>query len=364
MYLKNLEFVSFRNLENTEYTPCENINVVYGDNAQGKTNLLEAVWMFCGAKSFRGTRDKGLVNFNAEFSRLDARFFSAGREQNARIKIDFRRTAVLNGVELPSVYDLNNSFCAVVFAPDHLNLIKGEPKLRRSFLDTAISSLRPNYQKNLSIYIKALKQRNAVLYETLRRPSKSTDSSELLEIFENVLAEAGAYIIRQRYKYIESLNDSARKIYMNLCDGKEDFVLTYSSTFGAEITGAELKEELQISRSRDIQAGITGIGPHRDDVDFFINYKPVRIFGSQGQQRSAVLSLKLGEAEILKKHCGEQPVAILDDVMSELDPRRQDYILNHIKDWQVFISCCDPDIAAKLKSGKSVKIENGKLIGN
>ena len=357
MRVLGLTLENYRNLSTVHFSPFDGINVIYGNNAQGKTNLIEALWLFCGQKSFRGSKDSELVAFEKEKAKLSLDFFSGDRQQKAEIFITNKREFILNSVPQTNATRLCESFCAVVFAPSHLSLIKDGPKARRQFLDTAISGLRPQYGKNLHSYNRAIMQRNAIL----RDIKEHSELLDMLDAFEDRIAETGAKIISQRQKYLEAISAVAPKIYSGLSKGQEEFTLEYCCTakYGQETEA--LKAALKHARTEDMQTGTTSVGPHRDDIEFSVNRLSVKSFGSQGQQRSAVLSLKLSEAEVLKRFSGEQPIAILDDVMSELDMDRQDYIFNHIKGWQVFITCCDPNSVLKLAEGKIFKMENGKL---
>ena len=363
MKVSRLSFEGFRNLETGSYFPCEGVNVIVGENAQGKTNILEAIWLFTGTKSFRSAKDKEMIAFGAEQSRLQMDFFAAEREQQAEIQILNRRTAFLNGIKQPSPTKLAGVFCGVVFSPTHLSLVKGSPAERRRLIDAALCQLKPSYIQALSEYARVLEQRNALC------KTKNTGEAveEMMDLWDRQLAQSGCRIIHARRQYLYRLAPIARHIYQGLSSGKEEFDLQYASSVPClqEETAAEIAAHLYNSlrehRKEDFSAGFTTIGPHRDDMEILINGFSAKSFGSQGQQRSAVLAIKLAEAALLEEVSGEKPIALLDDVMSELDRSRQEYILNHIKDWQVFITCCDPSPLSALKSGKTVVVTNGKL---
>ncbi|MBQ3259403.1 MAG: DNA replication/repair protein RecF [Clostridia bacterium] len=363
MQVKRLVYQRFRNLVDGVFEPYEGVNVITGENAQGKTNLLEAVWLFTGGKSFRGAKDRELVAFDAEDSRLTLDFLAAGRDQQAVIDVKQRRTASLNGVAQSSAAKLAGVLCGVVFSPAHLSLIKGGPAERRHLMDAAYCQLRPSYVKTLTEYTRILTQRNALC----KAGSMGAGADELFELWDRQLAQAGCLLIHARQVYLKSMLPKARDIYGGLSGGKEEFDLRYVSTVpltegqtAGEIA-AEMYKELRIRRKDDLAAGFTTVGPHRDDLDVLINGHSARQFGSQGQQRSAVLAIKLAEATLLKDVTGERPIALLDDVMSELDTTRQDYILNHIKDWQVFITCCDPTPLLRLSDGREFGMKRGVL---
>lgn len=361
MKINRLEAENFRNLKNTA-VDFEGVNIIYGENAQGKTNLIEALYLFTGSKSFRGTRDSDLICFEKEKARLKIDFESGGREQTAQITIDAKKTASLNGIKKKSASQLGDEIKAVVFSPSHLMMIKGGPLERRKFIDDALCQIKSNYYNVLKNYGRALQQRNIVLKDI----SLSADLRSMLYVWDAALAKEGAKIIYQRSKYTEALLPYVREIFSGLSAGTENIDIKIAGEFDySGVSQKEAEEKLlkifNENQNTDILNRITKAGPHRDDIDILINGKSARLYGSQGQQRSCVLALKLAEASLLRDKTGIQPVALLDDVMSELDEKRQDYILNHIKDWQVFITCCDAQSILRLKGGKTVKIENGAV---
>lgn len=352
----------FRNLNEFEFDPTETVNVIYGDNAQGKTNLLEALWVFTGGKSFRGSKDSELIAIGSENSVLELDFFAYHREQTAKIKIEGKRENSVNGILKKTSAEMVGEFSCVFFAPSSLNLIKEGPAMRRKFLDAAICQAKPVYTSVLSRYNKALKQRNALLKDI----KYSSSLLDLLEVWEEELAVTGAQVIVFRNAYTEKLFPKVKSSYSGISGEKEEIEIKYiSETPNFNMKKLEiydiLRNELKKVRSYDIKQGFTSIGAHRDDLDIKINGLSAKAFGSQGQQRSCVLALKLAEAAVLKDVTGEEPVALLDDVMSELDLNRQDYLLNRLKDNQVFITCCDPAPLLRLTDGKVFKMENGKL---
>lgn len=362
MLVNQLEIKNFRNIEYTGISPCEGINIIYGENAQGKTNLLESIWLFSGCRSFRGSKDNEIINFNSTRANLYMDFFAYDRKQNASLEISEGRKFILNGVKLKASSQIMGEFLCVVFSPEHLSLVKDGPYERRRFLDVAISQLKPKYAVTLSQYNKAINQRNILLKDI----AYHSELYDTLDIWEDRIAFFGSEIIRQRYGYINKLSLYANEIYDGLSSEREKLNIGYKQQ--AIIEGdskQELYENLKVqlyqSRRNDLVTGSTSIGPHRDDLSIKIDGLSARNFGSQGQQRSCALALKLGEAAVVKNFSGEQPVALLDDVMSELDINRQNYILNHIKDWQVFITCCDPANLKNLKDGKKFLMKDGRL---
>lgn len=363
MKVTKLEAVSFRNIKTEVLEPCEGVNIIYGNNAQGKTNLLEAIWLFTGCRSFRGSKDAELINFNSAKSMLSLDFYGYDREQNLYLEIEKGRKFMLNGVKQSTSSKIMGEFLAVVFSPVHLSLVKDGPYERRRFLDIAISQLKPKYAVTLMQYNKALSQRNILLKDI----AFHAELYDTLDIWEDRLAFYAGEIIRQRVGYINRLTSFCEEIYDGISCGREKLELSYFQqcpAFGEskQELYENIKSLLFAARKNDIATGFTSVGPHRDDISIRIDGLAARSYGSQGQQRSAALSLKLGEAAMVKSFTGQQPVALLDDVMSELDEARQNYILNHIKDWQVFITCCDPSSVANLKYGKAFEMKDGRIV--
>lgn len=355
MTVKELSFENFRNLENNIIFPSDGINVIYGDNAQGKTNILECLWLFTGGRSFRGSKESELVNFDNDFSKIHLKFEARDREQEINIMVKGgRRYAELNDVKKNYISQIVGSFCCVVFSPNHLTLIKNGPEERRKFIDGAICQIKPSYSSVLSKYHKILNERNALLKDI----KYHSELMDMLEIWDERLSTQGAIISIERISYMKSFSEFCSEFYSGISKGIEKMDISYKLSYSNEVVSDVyiLKEKLQKmlikSQQNDIYQGYTGVGPHRDDLSVMINGKNARNFGSQGQQRSAVLAMKLAEASVLKYENGEQPVILLDDVLSELDSKRQDYLLNELSEKQVFITCCESEIMAKLKEGK------------
>lgn len=361
MKIKKLSLKGYRNIKNMEIFPSEGINIIYGDNAQGKTNLLEGIWLFTGCKSFRGTKDTELVGFNQSFARLDMDFNAFDRDQNASIVIESNRRASLNGVQLSSAARMMGEFLAVVFSPAHLSLVQAGPSQRRRFLDTALSQVSRRYAAALTEYNKVLLQRNYLLKD-IPRHSELLDT---LDIWDFQLAGAAKVILEERISYTDKIKQIAKEIYGGLSSSTEEMSMSYQRKVPEGLPAdSEPSLLLKQTRREDILSGSTNYGIHRDDLQIEINALSAREFGSQGQQRSSALALKLAEARIVKDFTGEQPIALLDDVMSELDPSRQDYILNHIQGWQVFITCCDPSAKLRMYKGSSFEVQKGNVVDN
>lgn len=365
MIVKKLSFEHFRNLKSSSIVPCEKVNVIYGENAQGKTNLLEALWLFCGGHSFRSAKEQEMIGFENDYFRLSMDFFSEERDQTAEITFAQNKKSVkINGVEKNSSAYLTEKFSAVVFSPEHLTLIKRGPQIRRKFIDAAICQRKIRYASVLSRYQQILNQRNALLKDI----SRHRELMDVLSIWDESLCAAGAEILRERFLYIKQIREYAQKYHLGISFEKEQLGIGYISTCSAEEddTLEKLKEKLsdalKKSVEEDCRFGNTSSGPHRDDIEFSINHLSARHYASQGQQRSAVLSLKLAEAELLYENRGERPVILLDDVLSELDSKRQDFLLNRVEDYQVFVTCCEESNKEQLRHGKIFYVKNGEII--
>ena len=353
MKVKNLKLENFRNISNLNLEFDEEINIICGENAQGKTNIIEALWLFSGAKSFRNSKDQELIKFGENVAKISAKFDMLGVQNDVSIKINDKKTAYLNEKKLSNTSNLAGKYNAVVFSPTDLNLVTDGPEKRRRFLDIAIGQLYPNYIEILRNYSRAIMQRNKIIKDY--RYDKTI--SIMLDVFETEIVDMGNKIINYRKKYIEVLNKYVSNIYNGISSGKEQIEIFYiSKNDNLNI------ENIKNSREKDMFTSTTSIGPHRDDIIFKINGIDARSFGSQGQKRSVALSLKLAGAEVIKEVCGEYPICLLDDVMSELDENRQNYILNHIRNWQSFITCCDTSNIKNLKNGKVIKIKGGEVI--
>ncbi len=362
MRVDGLTFQNFRNLAIGEIEPCADVNVIYGENAQGKTNLLEAIWMFCGGHSFRGSKENEMIGFDKEFFRIGMDFFSGNRGQNAEITYTMNRKGVkLNGVEKNSSSYLTEVFSAVIFSPEHLSLIKRGPSLRRRFLDGAICQHHVRFASLLSTYQHVLNQRNTLLKDIYRH----SELKETLPIWDDSLINSGAQIIERRFDYFRQLREVAGVYHRGISGGKEELDIRYISSCGAiegdtrDSIQQKLYDAFRSARHDDYRSGYTTIGPHRDDLEITINGLSLRRYGSQGQQRSTVLSLKLAEAELLSERNEEKPVILLDDVLSELDSSRQDFLLNKVDGYQVFVTCCEQSNKEQLQTGKVFTIENG-----
>lgn len=362
MKITQYESQHYRNLEPITFTPDAGMNLLYGDNGQGKTNILESLWLFTGCHSFRTNKINELIQQGKTQAQVSVGFYAQDREQTATIRLNKKREAILNGVMKESPRQLLGEFYAVVFSPDELRIIKDGPGERRRFLDIAISQIKPNYASVLSQYMKTLQQRNAVLRQIAQQGSAVAE----LEPWDLQLARLGARIIRYRREYIAHLQAQARDIYAGISGKREQLSIDYLCCVTQEgqdtaVLADILCEILCKSREVDIRRQHTTCGIHKEDLLLCVNERSARHYGSQGQQRSCALALKIAEATLLFHMTQERPVVLLDDVMSELDEKRQRDLLQYLQDWQVFVTCCEPSRMVREQSGKAFYIAAGGL---
>lgn len=364
--VKTLRLINFRNYKDLFLDLNDNINIFIGKNAQGKTNLLEAVYMCATGHSFRTNRDKELISFNKKEAYVGSKVKIGENQKLIEIKLDKEgpKRIKINKLELSKQKELDSGLKIVVFSPDDLALIKGSPKERRFFIDMSISQIRPIYKYNINRYNKILSQRNSLL----KSDKSKNDIINLLEIFDIQLVKAGTEIIFSRIEFINKLSKIASTIHHKLTLGKEYLTLNYYSNINYdEATKKEIEKKLLQNiiknRNKDIILGSTSIGPHRDDIKININNLDSRIFASQGQQRTTVLSIKLSEVEIIKMERDTYPVLLLDDVFSELDYDRRRYLINSFKNTQTLITSTDiANLNEFVDLNKSIYyIENGNI---
>lgn len=366
MVVTALSIRDFRNIPLLDLNPSDGVNVIYGNNAQGKTNLLEALYLLTGQKSFRQTRENDFIRFGQKKAGIQAKFFAAGRDQEVSLTLEGgKRTALLNELPIP-VGELTGRFFAVVFSPAGLSLVQDGPSQRRGFLDSAITQVMPRYQKTMSDLSRVLFQRNSLLYDMSHRLA-SDDG--LLDVWDRSFSKLSYSIINARCRYLARLAPFGEEIYRGISGGKEAFTMAYHPSIPGE--WGQLKEQegeelifsaLQGARGEDLKNSCTTLGPHRDDLDLWVNGVSARAFGSQGQQRSCALTLKLAECGVIREVSGEQPVILLDDVLSELDKARRDYLLSGLAEGQLFITCCDRAGFSAIRSGMTWQIKEGALV--
>lgn len=357
MKIHSLYIQQMRNIKKAEFFPNPELTVIAGQNGQGKTNLLECVWLLTGAKSFRTSKDYDLVHTDFEYGRLEGKIETGDIEKNIELFVGGKqndikgRFAKINGVDYGRASSIAGIFTAVVFDPSYLRLVKGGPEERRKFLDAALCQLYPGYLTTLRRYNRALSQKNAQL-----KKYHSRESNIILDAYDAELAAQGEEIIRKRAAYLQQTAPRAEILYDEISKGTEILKIKYKPC----CLPGELAGLLSKKRNVDIQMGFCTAGPHREDFEFIINNTSARAFGSQGQQRSAVLSIKLAEAYTTKQITGQYPVLLLDDVLSELDESRQSFLLSKMGEIQSIVTSCDTSLFGRT-AGKIVKMQNGIL---
>lgn len=356
MYIKSLKLKNFRNYENAYIEFSPKTNILFGYNGQGKTNIIEALYYLQSGKSYRCRKDNETIMFDKNFSNIEIDFEVGGTSQKAEFYLSEKKSVSLNGIPIEKLSDLVGIFNMVIFTPDHLNLIKDGPGVRRSFIDSLISQLKPIYLKYLINYYHVLKARNAALKS--RKESLITNIS----IWDENLAYYGCEIFKMRDSMIREINENINKNSENLSSFESETIkLKYIPTIRGKISDTEnFKNQLNLNLERDKEKGMTHIGPHRDDFEIFMNGINLKKYGSQGQIRSCVLKLKLSECEIIKNRINEEPVLLLDDVLSELDEERRNYFINNITGKQVIITCTDKE-EIKNNEGYIFEIRNAKI---
>ena len=337
MILKSIELKNFRNYEDLDLKFDSGTNILFGDNAQGKTNILEAAYVSGTTKSHKGSRDKDMIRFGEDESHIRTIVEKQGKEYQLDIHLKKNRSKgiAINKVPIKKASELFGILNMVFFSPEDLNIIKNGPSERRRFLDAEICQLDKIYLSDLTRYNKILMQRNRLLKDMQHQPQLM----ETLPVWDMQLVEYGKRLIRRRRQFVEELSEIVTGIHRNISGKREELVLRYEPNIAAEI----LEDELNRVREKDRKYAQTSVGPHRDDISFFIRGVDIRKFGSQGQQRTSALSLKLSEIELVRQTIHDTPVLLLDDVLSELDSNRQNYLLNSIHDIQTMITCTGLD---------------------
>ncbi len=363
MKLLRVHADGYRNLTEIDIHPHEGMNINYGQNAQGKTNLIEAISLFSGRMRLHSQKDGREIAFDRESACLDVSFADEKREQTAKIVLAKKNQFFLNRVPLVSLSEFCNVFYTVTFLPSDLLIVQGEPRLRRKFSDDAVAQIHATYSSFCGDYERVLSQRNALL------KNMGKNAAEVLEVWDLQLARLGTIITILREDYFRKLLSFFQKIYEEISTKTEQVSLKYHSTvfeneLGQTYTDDKVSaylDKLKCAREQDMLLGYTSVGVHRDDFEVKINGNSAREYGSQGQQRSIVISLKLAQAKLLKSIVGTEPIVLLDDVMSELDAKRQEYILNHVRHNQVFLTCCDINNTTCLKDGMIYHMKNGRI---
>ena len=337
MQIKNLSLQNFRNYENLEISFDEGTNILFGDNAQGKTNILEAAYMSGTTKSHKGSRDREMIRFGEEEAHLKTVVVRGGREYqiDMHLKKNRAKGIAIDKIPIKKASELFGILNIVFFSPEDLNIIKNGPAERRRFLDSELCQLDRIYLADLTNYNKILAQRNKLLKDMIYRPGLS----DTLPVWDMQLIETGKKIIRRRKQFVDELREIVSDIHYRISGGKEELFLKYEPN----IDDIFFEDELSRAKEKDKKLCQTSVGPHRDDLLFSIGDVDIRKYGSQGQQRTSALSLKLSEIELVRKSISDTPVLLLDDVLSELDSSRQNYLLNNISDTQTIITCTGLD---------------------
>ena len=357
MIVKSLELNHFRNYTNLEIDFEAGTNILYGDNAQGKTNILEAIYLSGTTKSHKGSKDKEIIQFGEDESHI--RIFIEKQEKQFQIDMHLKKNRTkgiaIDQIPIKKASELFGILNIVFFSPEDLNIIKNGPAERRRFMDLELCQLDKIYLSELAKYNKILNQRNKLLKDIYFRP----DVKDTLPIWDMQLLEYGQKIIKSRRKFVSELNEIVTQIHSKISGGREEMILTYEPN----VTEDLLEQELIRVQEKDLKLGQTTVGPHRDDMSFTIHGVDIRKFGSQGQQRTSALSLKLSEIELVKKVIKDTPVLLLDDVLSELDSNRQNYLLNNICGTQTIITCTGLDefIRNRFEINRVFEVINGEV---
>ena len=362
MFIKNIELHNFRNYGELGMEFHPNVNLILGNNAQGKTNLLESIYVCSMGKSFRTAKDSEMILFGEEFGRVKVEAQKDYYDTSVELIFtrDSRKSAKVDGVKIKKSSQLLENLYMVIFSPEDLRIVKDEPEKRRKFIDRELCQLRPKYYEDLSNYKKVLLQRNAYLKERDVDPS-------ILDLWDMQLARYGASIMMMRADFVKKLDKISRGIHGAITNGGENLQLKYVPNVELASTAAELEERyyhvLRSAYENDMRQRTTTKGPHKDDLEFFIDGISVRSFGSQGQQRTSALSIKLAELSLIKEETGEEAILLLDDVMSELDLQRQEFLVKSLSEIQMFITTTE--IPEKLKEtlpeGKTFYVSAGSV---
>lgn len=357
MIIKSLELADFRNYEELQINFDKGTNILYGDNAQGKTNILEAIYVSATTKSHKGSKDREIIHFEKEEAHIRTYLEKEGIE--SRVDMHLRKSKskgiAIDGQKIKKAADLLGLLNVVFFSPEDLSIIKNGPGERRRFADMELCQLDNFYLYNLNNYNKIINQRNKLLKDMYFNPGLR----ETLNIWDSQLVSYGSKIIERRELFASQLCDIIGEIHNKLSGGKEKLVVKYDP----DVTIDDFEKKMKANQERDISSKMTSTGPHRDDFSFIVNGIDIRKYGSQGQQRTAALSLKLSEIELVKKITKDTPVLLLDDVLSELDSNRQNYLLNSIGDIQTIITCTGLDefINNRFEINRIFKVTNGSV---
>ncbi len=357
MIVKSLELSNFRNYENLSLTFSSNNNIMYGDNAQGKTNILEAIYLCATTKSHKGSKEKEMIRLGEEEAHI--RMFVERDEITHRLDMHLKKNkpkgVAIDGIPIKKSGELFGIVNVIFFSPEDLSIIKDGPSERRRFIDMELCQLDRLYLHNLINYNKVLNQRNNLL----KQIGFNKSLLETIYVWDEQLVKYGSQIIEARQKFIRDMNEIVVVLHDKLSNGREKLSINYEPNTTAE----EFKTKLSKSLERDVALKVTNVGPQRDDLSFFVNEQDIRKFGSQGQQRTAALSLKLSEIELVKRVTRDTPILLLDDVLSELDRNRQNQLLDSIGDIQILLTCTGVEefIKNRLLTENIYKVTNGSV---
>ena len=366
MKLTGATFDNFRNIEHFSFDFDPDMNIIFGKNAMGKTNVIEGIYMFAGGKSFRRVKDADLRRFGTDVTQISAKFQSSDREYTMalRYRENGRREMFKNGAKVTKVSDFVGTFRAVLFCPYHLSIVQTEPAVRRAFIDGAISQFKPKYLASLIEYQKVVEQRNALLRSFEDKPE---GFDTLYDVLSDKLASLGGYITAVRAEYLKRIFEHVNELTSDMSSGRENVTYSYDTSisddgdlFDESENERKYRALVEKYREKEKIVGTSLIGAHRDDFDIFLGGRSAKNFCSQGQQRSIALALKLAEGEISREECGEYPVFLLDDVLSELDRDRKNYVLSQLYGRQVMITSCDENDFSGIDGGKRIYVESGR----
>ena len=369
MNIERLQLTNYRNYESLTLDFSSKINVFIGENAQGKTNVMESIYVLAMAKSHRTSNDKDLIRWDEDYGKIEGVLQKRYGPVPIELTISKKgKKGKINHLEQTKLSNYVGQMNVVMFAPEDLNVVKGSPQIRRRFIDMEIGQISPTYLHDLLSFQKILKQRNSILKSNQGRPAQIDDV--MFDIYTDQYVQAAVQIIRKRFQFMDLLQEWAEPIHFGISRGLEKLVIQYKTvsglikTWSQEEMATYLKNELEKVKKREIDRGVTLVGPHRDDLQFFVNDYDVQIFGSQGQQRTTALSLKLAEIELIKQETKEPPILLLDDVLSELDDYRQSHLLNTIQgEVQTFVTTTSVDGInhETIKNAKLFHVKHGTI---
>ena len=354
MLITNINLQNFRNYKELNLKLNKGINIFYGDNAQGKTNIIESIFLCSIGRSFRTNKEKEVITLGETFSKININYEKSDRTGCIKYEISDKKMIEINGIKIKKLSELLGNINVVIFTPDDINIIKGGPSGRRKFLDIMIGQLKPAYVYNLNMYLSYLEQRN----NYLKQIKLDNKSDQMLEIWDEKLAEYAEKVYNYRIKFINLIREKINYIHNNITENNETIEIDYISDY---LDKNSFKKLLTSSKKNDILRGYTTKGVHKDDFVIKINTKLVSIYGSQGQHRTAILTLKICELQVIYEEIGEYPILLLDDFMSELDEKRRKSLLNYIKNIQVIITCTEKMNLDNLQYN-SYHVKNGEII--